>query len=150
MQILGPQAKGKKETWLFVAFETPSLNLSGLNSAASFPHSWVSRWTSIVGRLMWTPPGSVRSPSFISLWMARFTWVTGGYSLRTSLIIIVIWKRSKHSAKTKTLKCKQSHHKVLVLTYNFEMVKAFCIGFFITKNLLHFLSCTSLPVLVLA
>ncbi|CAD5323078.1 unnamed protein product [Arabidopsis thaliana] len=50
--ILGPHAKGKKETWFFVAFERPSLNLSGLNSPASFPHSSVSRWTSRTGRLI--------------------------------------------------------------------------------------------------
>ncbi|CAA7029961.1 unnamed protein product [Microthlaspi erraticum] len=58
MEILGPHAKGKKETWLFVAFEILSLNLSYLNSAALIPHSSVSRWTSIIGRLISTPAGS--------------------------------------------------------------------------------------------
>ncbi|PKU59552.1 hypothetical protein MA16_Dca027952 [Dendrobium catenatum] len=40
-QIRGPQPKGKKMSWLLVAFETPSANLSGLNSSASSPHNSV-------------------------------------------------------------------------------------------------------------
>nr|AAM63597.1 unknown [Arabidopsis thaliana] len=52
MQILGPHPKGKKQTWFFVAFAIPSLNLSGLNSAASSPQSLVSRWISRTG--IWT------------------------------------------------------------------------------------------------
>ncbi|KAF7822559.1 cytochrome P450 CYP72A219-like [Senna tora] len=44
MHILGPHPNGKNETWPLVAFDTPSENLSGLNSFTSSPHnsrSWV-------------------------------------------------------------------------------------------------------------
>uniref|UniRef100_A0A7N0VET3 Uncharacterized protein n=1 Tax=Kalanchoe fedtschenkoi TaxID=63787 RepID=A0A7N0VET3_KALFE len=39
MQILGPQENGINLTWPWVALDSPSENLSGLNSLASSPQS---------------------------------------------------------------------------------------------------------------
>lgn len=49
IQVLGPHPKGKNANWSFDAFETPSENLSGLNSSASSPQSSGSWWMSNVG-----------------------------------------------------------------------------------------------------
>uniref|UniRef100_A0A7N1A6R3 Uncharacterized protein n=1 Tax=Kalanchoe fedtschenkoi TaxID=63787 RepID=A0A7N1A6R3_KALFE len=45
MQILGPPPNGRNVTLPLVALDTPSENLSGLNSLASLPQSSGSRHT---------------------------------------------------------------------------------------------------------
>ena len=91
MHILGPHPKGKNETLPFVAFRTPSENLSGLNCLASSPHNSQSWWTKTVGRKTWTPAGNVMFPNFKSLLTSWASPSTGGYNLRTSFKIILTW-----------------------------------------------------------
>nr|GLL22833.1 ras-related protein YPT3-like [Ipomoea trifida] len=78
--------------------DTPSLNLSGLNSFASSPHisrSWCSR---IIGTRSSTPAGRDRFPSLASSLTIRVINGTGGYSLKDSCrIIVTCWGQEKQT-----------------------------------------------------
>ncbi|MFS8000925.1 hypothetical protein Hanom_Chr13g01184301 [Helianthus anomalus] len=91
MHIRGPPPNGiYKPSPGFVAFETPSENLSGLNSLASSPQISLSWWKNNVFSWMIVPAGNVTLPSLASSYMSRLSTGATGYSLRTSFNIMFI------------------------------------------------------------
>lgn len=106
-QIRGPHPNGKYKPGFFCAFVTPSLNLSGLNSIASSPHTSWSWCNKTVGNETCVPAGSNSSPNFVSFWICRESAGTGGYSLMTSYKIMV--------------SCDEEHVRNTVTTINLRV-----------------------------
>ncbi|BAS73274.1 Os01g0628950 [Oryza sativa Japonica Group] len=90
-QIRGPQLKGTNAGESLDALETPSANLSGLNSPTSSPHTSGSWWMPAIGNANVTPGGYVTPPSSVSSYASRPSSRIGGYSLRTSCNIMVTY-----------------------------------------------------------
>lgn len=88
---LVPKPNGTKDWGCLQALETPSLNLSGLNSLASAPHISGSLCNVGINVQMHTPFGTTRLPSFVSARASLDTNAAGGYSLNVSWITNVTY-----------------------------------------------------------